>query len=87
MTSFMRVAVTVAVAASLTGSTGAFAQTKPGVEINLKTRSGDQTLEGAGVNEPVVKGLPYSGEGITTVKLTMFDGTKTERTSPQRHGR
>jgi len=30
--------------------------------------------------EPVVKGLPYSGEGITTVKLTMFDGTKMERT-------
>ena len=30
--------------------------------------------------EPVVKGLPYSGEGITTVKLTLFDGTKMERT-------
>src|SRR6187431_1926674 len=30
--------------------------------------------------EPVVKGAPYSGEGITTVKLTMFDGTKMERT-------
>lgn len=32
------------------------------------------------IDEPVVKGLPYSGEGITTVKLTMFDGTKQERT-------
>jgi len=30
--------------------------------------------------EPIVKGAPYSGEGITTVKLTMFDGTKMERT-------
>ena len=30
--------------------------------------------------EPIVKGLPYSGEGITTVKLSMFDGTKIERT-------
>ena len=30
--------------------------------------------------EPIVKGAPYSGEGITTVKLTMYDGTKIERT-------
>ena len=30
--------------------------------------------------EPVVKGAPYSGEGITTVKATMFDGTRIERT-------
>ena len=30
--------------------------------------------------EPIVKGAPYSGEGITTVKFTMFDGTKMERT-------
>jgi hypothetical protein len=30
--------------------------------------------------ERIVKGAPYSGEGITTVKLTMFDGTKIERT-------
>jgi hypothetical protein len=37
--------------------------------------------------EPVVKGLPYSGEGITTVKLTMFDGTKMERTVTARISR
>ena len=30
--------------------------------------------------EPIVKGAPYSGEGLTTVKLTMFDGTRMERT-------
>jgi hypothetical protein len=30
--------------------------------------------------EPIVKGAPYSGEGITTVKLTLYDGTKIERT-------
>jgi hypothetical protein len=30
--------------------------------------------------EPIVKGAPYSGEGTTTVKLTMYDGTKLERT-------
>jgi len=30
--------------------------------------------------EPIVKGAPYSGEGITTVKLTMYDGTRIERT-------
>jgi hypothetical protein len=29
--------------------------------------------------EPVVTGQPYSGEAITTVKMTMFDGTKIER--------
>ena len=29
--------------------------------------------------EPVVKGAPYSGEGITTVKAAMFDGTRIER--------
>jgi hypothetical protein len=31
------------------------------------------------INEPVVTGAPYTGEGITTVKLTMFDGTHIER--------
>jgi hypothetical protein len=30
--------------------------------------------------EPVVKDAPYSAEGITTVRLTMYDGTKIERT-------
>jgi hypothetical protein len=29
--------------------------------------------------EPVVKDAPYAAEAITTVKLTMFDGTKLER--------
>ena len=29
--------------------------------------------------EPIVKGAPYSGEGITIVKATMFDGTRIER--------
>jgi hypothetical protein len=29
--------------------------------------------------EPTVTGLPYSAEAITTVKLTMFDGNKIER--------
>jgi hypothetical protein len=78
MTSLKRIAVSAIVGASLTASTGVFAQAKPGVEINLTTRSGKETL--SVVHEPIVKGLPYSGEGITTVKLTMFDGTKMERT-------
>ena len=30
-------------------------------------------------DEPIVKGAPYSGEGITTVKMKMFDGTNIER--------
>lgn len=80
MNPLKRIALAAAVGASLTASTGVFAQAKPGVEINLTTRSGQKTLTDVGINEPVVKGLPYSGEGITTVKLTMFDGTKMERT-------
>ena len=80
MISLKRIAVSAVVGASLTASTGVFAQAKPGVDLNVTTRSGQKTLEGVGVLEPVVKGLPYSGEGITTVKLTMFDGTKMERT-------
>lgn len=78
MTSLKRIAIAAFVAAS----TGVFAQAKPGVEMNMTTRSGQKTLagDGIGINEPVVKGLPYSGEGITTVKLVMFDGTKMERT-------
>ena len=40
-------------------------------QLELLTRPGQ---------EPIVKGAPYSGEGITTVKLTMYDGTKIERT-------
>src|SRR5437016_8837834 len=30
--------------------------------------------------EPTIKGAPYSGEAVTTVKLVMFDGTHIERT-------
>ncbi len=78
MTSLKRIVCFVFVGACLTASAGVLAQAKKGVELNLTTRSGKETL--AVVFEPVVKGLPYSGEGITTVKLTMFDGTKMERT-------
>jgi hypothetical protein len=31
-----------------------------------------------------IKGAPFSGEAITTVKMTMFDGTKIERTVTNR---
>jgi hypothetical protein len=80
MTSLKRLAVSAVVGASLTASTGVFAQSKQGVQIDLVTRSGQKNLADVGALEPIVKGLPYSGEGITTVKLTMFDGTKMERT-------
>lgn len=65
MTSLNRIAGSVAVVVFL-AAPGVAAQTKIGV-FNVEA-------------EPIVKGLPYSGEGITTVKLTMFDGTKMERT-------
>src|SRR4029453_9952296 len=44
--------------------------------VAATTAIGAQALLGP---EPVVTGLPYSGEAITTVKMTMFDGTKIER--------
>lgn len=66
MTSLKRIVVSVLCGVFLTTSSKVGAQIKEGV-FKLEA-------------EPVVKGLPYSGEGITTVKLTMFDGTKMERT-------
>ena len=65
MTSLKRITGSVAVVVFL-AAPGVAAQTKIGV-FNLEA-------------EPIVKGLPYSGEGITTVKLILFDGTKMERT-------
>ena len=80
MSSIKRIAVSLTVGVLLVASADLAAQDKPGVSINMTTRSGQTKLADTGVYEPVVKGLPYSGEGITTVKLTMFDGTKMERT-------
>jgi hypothetical protein len=36
---------------------------------------------------PIVTGAPYSGEGITTLKLKLFDGTRIERTVTARFWR
>jgi hypothetical protein len=80
MTANKRITVSLTVGVFLIASADLAAQAKPGVSINTTTRSGQKTLSDTGVNEPVVKGLPYSGEGITTVKIVMFDGTKMERT-------
>src|SRR5687767_12330506 len=66
MTSLKRIAVSVFCGAFFAAS----------AELRAQMKEGTFTLEA----EPVVKGLPYSGEGLTTVKLTMFDGTKMERT-------
>ena len=67
MTKLSRFAI--AIAAGCLLWTPAAAQTKP-----------DVFPFNAAAPEPVVKGAPYSGEGVTTVKATMFDGTKLERT-------
>src|SRR5687767_7173713 len=66
MTSLKRIAVSVFCGAFFAAS----------AELRAQMKEGTFTLEA----EPVVKGLPYSGEGITTVKITLFDGTKMERT-------
>jgi hypothetical protein len=65
MTRFMRIASIGVMGLLLTSSVSAQGQ------LELLTRPGQ---------EPIVKGAPYSGEGITTVKLTMYDGTRIERT-------
>ena len=36
---------------------------------------------------PTVKGAPFSGEGVVTLKLTLYDGTKIERTVPAKYYR
>ena len=78
MNSLKRIAVSVTVSSVLLGPAGLAAQTKE--RIDLVTRSGQNTVDGFNIETTPVKGLPYSAEGITTVKLTMFDGTKVERT-------
>jgi hypothetical protein len=78
MTSIKRMAVSITLGAILIAPAGLAAQAKQ--RVDLVTRSGQNTLEGFNIESAPVKGLPYSGEGITTVKLTMFDGTKMERT-------
>ena len=73
MTTLRRISVLIAVGVLATASATVVAQTKGGF-FNIEP-------------EPIIKGLPYSGEGITTVKLTMFDGTKMERTVTARLSR
>jgi hypothetical protein len=65
MTSFKQIAIILA-GIVLSATAGISAQPKQGL-FNVEA-------------EPIVKGLPYSGEALTTVKLMMFDGTKMERT-------
>ena len=36
---------------------------------------------------PTVKGAPFSGEGLVTLKLMLYDGTKIERTVPAKYFR
>jgi hypothetical protein len=53
-----------------TGATAASAQTR-----TLDFLRGDAASAG-----PVVRDAPYAGDGVTTVKATLFDGTRIERT-------
>ena len=69
MTRFMRLAFVGVIALLFTSAVSAQGRT-----------GGQDILRQDTQAEPVVKGAPYSGEGITTVKLTMYDGTKIERT-------
>ena len=53
-----------------------------GAALIAITPLGAQTpdfLTAQAADEPIVRGVPYSGESITTVKMKMFDGTNIER--------
>ena len=39
------------------------------------------------ISTPTIKGAPFSGEGVVTLKLTLYDGTKIERTVPAKYYR
>ena len=75
MTFLNRLGVSLIAGAVLIAPARLAAQTKGKLEFEARTPMGQWEIDST-----VVKGLPYSGEGITTVKLTMFDGTKMERT-------
>ena len=66
MTSIQRSGLSCALAASVGGAARADAQT-------LDFLSNDTPIG------PIVTGAPYSGEGVTTLKLKLFDGTRIER--------
>lgn len=57
----------------------------PGVPGDLAAAAGTlQNLAFLGAeagNGPIVRGVPYSGEGLTTVTQTLADGTRIERTT------
>jgi hypothetical protein len=53
-----------------------------GLVAAIARPAGAQTLDaltGETPGGPVVTGAPYSGTGVTTVKLVLFDGTRIER--------
>jgi hypothetical protein len=48
-------------------------------QINMADAQTLDFMSGTPAPDPVVTGAPYAADGITTVKLTLFDGTRIER--------
>ena len=48
--------------------------------VAVSTPRAQSGVFGKKPSEPVVAGAPYSAEAVTTLKLTMFDGTKFDQT-------
>src|SRR6185295_15956034 len=49
------------------------------VAADAGAQTNEWFLSGQAVGGPPVTGAPYSGEGTTTVKLILYDGTHIER--------
>ncbi len=49
-------------------------------------QSGDY-LQSEATAAPIVRGVPFSADGVVTLRLVLFDGTRIERTVPARYFR
>jgi hypothetical protein len=56
------------------------------VTVAASAQTGD-FLRGEATAVPTVRGVPFSAEGVVTLKLVLFDGTRIERTVPARYYR
>ena len=56
------------------------------VTVNASAQTADY-LQSEATAAPTVRGVPFSADGVVTLKLVLFDGTRIERTVPARYYR
>jgi hypothetical protein len=56
------------------------------VTANASAQTADY-LQSEATAAPTVRGVPFSADGVVTLKLVLFDGTRIERTVPARYYR